>query len=159
MKWFNLIILNIIWTWEIKFLILGVFLRCCDNVVAILKIMLFINVGTTLWQHENWCYFSTLPRVVTMLPECYSLVEFQCCHIQKTLPEHCHLVIIQCWSQHSDNIYTMLPEFVWTCDLMSFPMLHKHCGNGVKLCNFPTLWQCCHNLMAMLWQSWNNVVI
>ena len=54
-------------------------------------------------------------------------------------------------------------DVVWTlcehCDITSFSTLQQRCGNVVKLCNFPMLWQCCYNIKPMLWQHCQNVVI
>ena len=86
--------------WEIKFLIHGVFLQ----------------------------WFQHCHNIVTILPEC------------------CSLVVYQCWTP---TIMQCSYKFAWTlCEcwyIMSYSVLHQRCGHVVKLHNFPTLWQHCLN--------------
>ena len=86
-------------------------LQCCYNIVATLKITLYINILTALWQcWKLMLFFQCCHNFVTTLPECYSLVGFQ--HWATMFTQHCLNIVV--WSefnvghQRSHNVHTTL---------------------------------------------------
>ena len=134
LKWINLIILNFIPKW-----ILSVFLQCCNNVEGTLKIMLFLNIGTMLWQHWKLMLFFNIATTL-----------WQCC------------LNVVAWSDFNVG-HQHLCSVAWTLSFGRNSTLDTNVGWMLCQCCDLTLWQRCKimlfsNIVATLLQGYTNIV-
>ena len=145
--------------WKIKLLIFSVFLQC-RNIVAMLKIMLFLIVHTMLWQHWKLTLF--LSVATTLWQHCQNGIVWldfgvghQSSHsvawmlsfgwnstlginIHRMFTQHCLNVVWMLWSNVISNLVPMLWQ---CCKIMSFSNV---------LATLLHLWQCCYNMVQLL---------